>query len=576
MGRQFKHLAILASAFLIPACGKKHSDSPPPPSAISVKISPASASVIVGGVQTFLVTVSETQNAAVIWSVNGIPGGNDAVGTIQPMLSGAQYAPNHVPSPNPVIVTATSQADPAVSGVSTVTVAYPNDTSEAQPLPIKLGTSGGNATDFTTSHSIITCCSGTLGCLVRRDGLFFILSNNHVLDRSGQGSTGDPVCQPGLVDNHCSAGTLVANVFQAAPLQTSNVDAALAKIVPGAVDTSGAIQDLGPAGSMTIAPAPPSSTLADPASVLAARLRVAKSGRTTGLTCGSLLSINTDISVDYSNSCAGPTAFTVTFHNQLIIDGGSFSEAGDSGSLIVTSDAARPLGLLYAGNGTVTVASPIADVLTALKNAATGELPAIVGARDHPVSCAAVAPIPSTKPQSIQATAPTTLELTRASAAKDKLGAHLMEDPAIAGLGIGTSGDNPAEGALLVYVRGIPRSPLPRQLDGVRTRIIRLEEAGRAPEEQPSMEHLHRTTDIKEQHSAEFLGKSGVVGVGVGRSEDAEGEPALIFYVERAAGFSGVDVEIDGVRTRVIEGERFQTFGWGKSREPGSHCCGDR
>jgi hypothetical protein len=354
------------------------------------------------------------------------------------------------------------------------------------------------------------------------------------------------------------------------------VDAALAQIVEGAVDTSGAIEDLGPAGSTAIASAPPSSTLADPATVLTSGGRVAKSGRTTGLTCGPLLSISTDISVDYSNSCDGPTAFTVVFHNQLVIGASAFSAAGDSGSLIVTSDAARPLGLLYGGTTGATVAHPIADVLGALKNATTGELPAIVGGADHPVSCAPVASIQSAQPQSAPATAPTPLEITRTSAAKEKRGAQLLLDPAVAGLGIGTSADNPAEGALLVYIRGNPGQPLPRQLDGVRTKIIRLGEAQRAPREQPSLENIRRAMDIKDRHSGEILGKVGVVGVGVGGSLDAEGEPALVLYVERDAGFPGVDVEIEGVRTRVIEGERFRTFGWGKARAPESHCCGDR
>jgi hypothetical protein len=310
--------------------------------------------------------------------------------------------------------------------------------------------------------------------------------------------------------------------------------------------------------------------------VLAANQRLSKTGRTTGLTCGDLLSIDMDVQVDYSTSCAGPTTFTVIFHNQLLIDGGSFSEAGDSGSLVVTSDAARPIGLLFAGNGTSTVANPIQDVLAALKNVTTGELPAIVGGADHPVSCAAVAPIPRSRPKTVAAPAPTLPEFSRASAVKERIGAQLFQDPAVAALGIGTSGDNPSEGAILVYIHGIPKSPLPHHLGGVRTKIVRMDEAAGAPRQQPTAEHLRHVRGIKEQHIAKFLGKNGVIGVGVGRSEDAEGELSLVFYVERAAGVPAVDVEIEGVRTRVIEGERFRTFGWGKAREPSSGCCGNR
>src|SRR5205823_7431957 len=75
------------------------------------------------------------------------------------------------------------------------TTVFPNDTSKAQGLPIKLGTTGGNSTDFTTntSNNTITCCSGTLGSLVSKGGNLFILSNNHVLDKSDQGKVGDPI-----------------------------------------------------------------------------------------------------------------------------------------------------------------------------------------------------------------------------------------------------------------------------------------------------------------------------------------------------------------------------------------------
>jgi len=563
---------LLAATALVPACGKSHSAAPQaaPSSVVSVVVSPSSANVVVGGVQTFSASISGTPNTALTWSVNGIPGGNGDVGTIQPTGTGAQYFPTTIPNPDPVTVTATLQADPAASGGSTVTVEYANNTAAAQSFPILLGTSGGNATDFTTSPSVTVCCSGTLGCLVRRDGTFFILSNNHVMDRSGQGSIGDPIVQPGLIDNDCRAGAKVATLSQAAPLQTSNVDAALAQIVPGAVATSGSILDLGPAGNTTIESAPPSSTLGDPTSVLAAGGRVAKSGRSTGLTCGPLISINTDVSVDYATSCEGPTAFTVIFRNQLLVDGGSFSAAGDSGSLIVTSDTARPLGLLYGGNGDRTVAHPIADVLNALQDASSKTVPAIVGDADHAVSCAPIATVGSTKLQKEEAPPPP--EFTRVSAAKDRRGPRLLEDPAVAGLGIGTSRDNPAEGALLVYVRGTPRNLLPHQVDGVRTRIVRL---GEAPQKHLPPELLLRAVAVKDWHSSELFGKRGVVGVGVGRSEDAEGEPALMLYVERGAGFAGIDVEIEGLRTRVVVGERFRTFGWGKSRGPGSGCCGD-
>ena len=54
------------------------------------------------------------------------------------------------------------------------------------------GVSGGNVNDRTNSF----CCSGTLGSLlVDSDGVQHILSNNHVMGRSDQGSMGEDISQ---------------------------------------------------------------------------------------------------------------------------------------------------------------------------------------------------------------------------------------------------------------------------------------------------------------------------------------------------------------------------------------------
>ena len=111
----------------------------------------------------------------------------------------------------------------------------------AQALPIELGTSGGNIKDVSKAF----CCSGTLGALVTRGGTSFILSNNHVLGRSGAATVGDDVSQPGLIDSGCRPGSIVADFSEGAVLGTSNVDAALAQVRGGAVNPTGEIIDVG-------------------------------------------------------------------------------------------------------------------------------------------------------------------------------------------------------------------------------------------------------------------------------------------------------------------------------------------
>src|SRR5215471_733995 len=269
------------------------------------------------------------------------------------LCSGGGTCPGPTPAPTP---TATP---------------FPNDQHLAQTTPVKMGTSGGNANDINGTF----CCSGTLGALIQRGGSFFILSNNHVLDKSDLGVLGtDPIAQPGLIDNNCAVKQKVATLSEAAKLKPtsavtggpcigstaplcgfapSNVDASIAAIIttPSVmVDTTGSILDLGAAGTTSIAAAAPSVNLAVPATVLSANEGVAKSGRSSGLTCSTLQSINTQVSIDYDAACNGSLAFTAIFNNQLIIKGASFSSTGDSGSLIITSDTARPVGLLYGGN----------------------------------------------------------------------------------------------------------------------------------------------------------------------------------------------------------------------------------
>ena len=71
-------------------------------------------------------------------------------------------------------------------------------------------------------------------------------------------------------------------------------------------------------------------------------LTVAKSGRTTGLTCASISALNLDVEVDYYTNCAETEPYlTKTYTNQLAIEGNQFSDAGDSGSLVVDVEQCR-------------------------------------------------------------------------------------------------------------------------------------------------------------------------------------------------------------------------------------------
>lgn len=83
-------------------------------------ITPGISTVLLGNTQTFRAQVSNASNTAVNWNVNGVPGGNSAVGTIS--TSGLYTAPLDLPANASTQVTATSLADPTKSASAQVTL----------------------------------------------------------------------------------------------------------------------------------------------------------------------------------------------------------------------------------------------------------------------------------------------------------------------------------------------------------------------------------------------------------------------------------------------------------------------
>jgi len=587
MARRKQWFLVAAAAILallISGCGGSGS-STPPPSNVTVTVMPLTANVVTGASQPFMDQVTGTTNMTVTWQVNGVTGGNSTVGTIS--TAGLYTAPPTPPaSANPpvtVAITATSVADSTkTSPPATVTI-VPNN-QQAQTAPIQLGTSGGNNLDLTPMGNTVTCCSGTLGSLVTRGGTQFILSNNHVLARSDQAKPPEPIGQPGLADAQCDVArtTVVANLTQFAPLTTSNVDAAIAAVVNGEVDPSGAILDLGPLSGTSLTAAAPANTTEAPIP----NLVVAKSGSRTGLTCSTIMAINANVQVQYSTKCGGGTNFSVTFTNdQIVINGGTFSAAGDSGSLVVDSGTAQPVGLLYAGSPTNTVANPINDVLNALKDPATMAVPTIVGGGQHAVSCPSGAAA-AVQPQAAQAVATLPEEkVAAATMVKEKYVQQLMADPAVLGVGVGASEDAVGEPAVVIFVdKNAQHAPIPAQLDGIRTKVIltdrfRALSATTSQTNQPAQtalpiaqDEVTRATVVKEKYVRQMMADPAIIGVGVGASMDSPGEAAMVIFVDKNKQPSTpIAAQMDSVRTRIILTEPFRSFGW---NEPAFKTCG--
>ncbi len=194
--------------------------------------------------------------------------------------------------------------------------------------------------------------AGTLGALVRGDfpGGIAILSNNHILANSTDGQDGfsrpgDPVLQPGPYDNG-GPDDIIARLHSFSPLiaekkggqeQVNTIDAALA--VPISPDlVASPILGLGPV--RRTAHAWPG-------------MMVFKSGRSTGVTRGPVLSTETAIRVENERK-------TYIFERQIGLE--LETKSGDSGSLVVTQFG-RAVGLLFAGSENYSFANPISPVL---------------------------------------------------------------------------------------------------------------------------------------------------------------------------------------------------------------------
>ena len=313
------------------------------------------------------------------------------------------------------------------------------------------GSSGGNVNDISKSF----CCSGTLGSLVKDvSGAQLILSNNHVLADTDQAAPGEAISQPGLVDNNCRPATTVAH-FTVAPHLGTNVDAALARLVAGTMNSNGSILNIGQPSTATVVP-----TL---------NMAVAKSGRTTGLTCGSVQSVSTTVKVQYQRGCNSGQKFTITYTNQVVV-GGSFSAAGDSGSLIVSRTAAHPAALLFAGSSSTTIGNPIRVVLSKVSTS-LGKQVSFVGSstRTANVSC----PTTATN-TTVAKEKPSQPDMDRAVIIKEAHVRELMADPAVMAVGVGASETEPTEAVITIYVEtGRIHGPIPSELEGVRTQVIR-------------------------------------------------------------------------------------------------------
>jgi hypothetical protein len=217
--------------------------------------------------------------------------------------------------------------------------------------PVPIGVSTGNQGE---------CSVGTIAARVKAGNSTYALSNNHVYALENAAPLGSKVLQPGRADLNCGSGSnaMLGPLSKFVPIQFSTsannrVDAAIAT-----------------ATTASLARSTPGDGYGTPRTTIAAAAlnqAVQKYGRTTGLTTGTVVGLNTVLKVGYGSG-------TARFVGQITIKSrGQFSRAGDSGALIVDANR-RPIGLLFAGTlSGYTFANQIGDVLKALQVSIDGD-----------------------------------------------------------------------------------------------------------------------------------------------------------------------------------------------------------
>ena len=333
-----------------------------------------------------------------------------------------------------------------------------------QDPPIKLGTSGANANNLIDAPG--SCRSGTLGGLVRSTvhGVQYILSTNGVLALENDGKKGDPVIQPGWVDQaggSCNpanpGGHLVADLTKFKKLKfggikNNKVDAALAEVRDGMVNPKGKIIGIGTPGSHLVAPF--------------VGQQVKKSGRGTGVKRGTVTAVNLATVVEGSSKSP-----PVRFVKQFLVEsntGKPIVADGDAGAVFFEDAATCPgwvgLTIAMSPDGRLALVNKMSTVLKQLaKVRPKGAL--------EPVGCGSgAAAVVEKRSLHIQRAMRDAERIQRA------VQSEVLRLPGVVGMGIGLALDNPEEVVFKVLVEDDTeaiRANIPKWFGKVRCEILK-------------------------------------------------------------------------------------------------------
>ncbi len=229
--------------------------------------------------------------------------------------------------------------------------------------------------------------AGTFGAVVKdkKTGEPLILSNNHVLANGSSGKDnkaklGDPILLPGPHDGGTLEDNVIGRLYRFQPVQKIYTQSSCPKAAAFQLWANAMVSVFAPAYKVNLVRQSQNGNTIDAAlakpvdpkrisanileigevnGVVEAEvgMDVVKSGRTTGVTTGTIKALHATVQVDMGD---GEEA---VFSDQIIAT--PMSQGGDSGSLVLDKQR-RAVGLLFAGSDKTTVFNRIQNVMDIL------------------------------------------------------------------------------------------------------------------------------------------------------------------------------------------------------------------
>jgi hypothetical protein len=394
-------LAILTTAFvlLLTACGLTVTNPALFDATDSAMVSMTlrgPGTVRLGGQSQYAATITGSSNTTVTWKVNGVAGGNSAIGSIS--AKGLYTAPESAPESHTVTITATSTASPSVSKSLPVALAAP---------PQAPGSNGaGSIVTLALSGASIV----TLG-----------KSAQYTATVTGNSDTAVAWSVDGVVGGDTTLGTISASGLYTAPesqLQSAQVTITATSMADPSVSQNLVVtlttQAHTPVTIMVALGGPTSVQLGNTSQYTA----TVTGSSDTGVTWSVNDLAGGDSSVGTISSTGRYTAPTkAPSSSKVTISATSMADISVSQSMTITLSAPPPtVTLTLTGATTVTVGTTSQYTATVPGSSNTGVVWTVNGqaggnTTDGTISAAGLYSAPSTAPQ------PSTITITATSAA---------------------------------------------------------------------------------------------------------------------------------------------------------------